>query len=1122
MPWKNGKIAFHISKSFEKTKYLKEIYNGIDVWQKKSCLDFVQISNRSMLPEAHLIIEKSRNPKRCYTEIRTSTSPSANLYLGMICIRKFNTIIHELGHVVGLAHEHQRMDRHHYIKYDISALRRLPLSSRLNIVNDMIIRMPQYEIFPYDPFSIMHYSSKFIKLKKIPNLMKTENLTISDIEKKMGMSKQPSKTDRQALNKLYTCENNPRNFTEKSTNKFYLNYCDNCNWRIRRQLGERIEFQFLSEDVHLIPVMNSYSRLFRQYYRTDCSGILTVNEPFPNIMDEIFEIFNEKKFRKLINSINQKKELQYFSFTYCVVNKTEGNGNEKMDKNEILASLIKNEIYLTDKEKISIISYYIHLNRISSYHTLLTFKNDISLNYRRKKDFVNFIVKYKTVNNEWLLIKFSETILHLKRLRISNDIKSIIYNISKTNQLNFPVAKEYISKMNNDFNLYESNFIFLLNDHQTGTINISSVISDNFYRPIYHRKNEYEIGLFQFSSYDQLDDDVYQLFDAKLISNISSKNYVRSQILLRLSERFHSGLLINIKKIVNSQSIQNRNVDVIDAPLFLCKLEVEESEQSIKIPARTSIIDNFHNGRGRIERNSEPVNYILNEKEIIYNKIFHLTSSNLYRNNSWLIIPNGYRLPYLYELVLNFNFTSIENSKNYLNVTHLYWNGEMDKKEIVILPNSTQIFNGNISEIVSSRPKSIGFLFQYNFIDHLPNHYHNIDSLNFTIHLIRNDCLRKYHRCKSSQRCIFNYKKLKVICIEKRFNEISDELLLNCEIHKKYTNLKSYVISSYNKRRILRLGNQFENKTETNIIERSLNESTTFSFIRHRKRGPIINHIHSYNGFVGQLLIHGKCYHVPCGNRFYVKCRQRTYSDGNLQLFTNISSTIVVDIEGQNHFVEIYVIYQPNKIKLFNLKHHQINSQTINKYPNSYNVQWNVTSDKYCTYFIFDGFETEKSDSKWHSCRRFDYLQIDFFNPTMNETKHFIDLCGNELDAGKELMKVRRNLQIENHSNSTIEQQPVKFEFIPKNIADNDTNKKYLIRNWEKWQDVEDYHWRRIWNNEIYLDKMKLKRIGRSRRKSSYVLSFRVKWNNFILTFLSDRSGKFPGFTLTLFSDHCW
>jgi len=101
--------------------------------------------------------------------------------------------IHELGHVLGMAHEHVRRDRDKFIKIDMSRTKKAELK----------YWAPQYKIdphtstsLPYDYSSIMHYSNKRMKpINCAPNC-----------PKKLGNRIGLSKLDQKQLIELYRCK----------------------------------------------------------------------------------------------------------------------------------------------------------------------------------------------------------------------------------------------------------------------------------------------------------------------------------------------------------------------------------------------------------------------------------------------------------------------------------------------------------------------------------------------------------------------------------------------------------------------------------------------------------------------------------------------------------------------------------------------------------------------------------------------------------------------------------------------------------------------------------------------------------------------------------------------------
>jgi hypothetical protein len=62
-------------------------------------------------------------------------------------------ILHELGHIVGFLHEHQRPDRDLYIKVDLTGRTLLEVTQFIYMIPETY----DYKKYPYDLKSIMHY-----------------------------------------------------------------------------------------------------------------------------------------------------------------------------------------------------------------------------------------------------------------------------------------------------------------------------------------------------------------------------------------------------------------------------------------------------------------------------------------------------------------------------------------------------------------------------------------------------------------------------------------------------------------------------------------------------------------------------------------------------------------------------------------------------------------------------------------------------------------------------------------------------------------------------------------------------------------------------------------------------
>ena len=133
---------------------LKEIKNAIKHWNRKTSIEFIEIP---IQPE-NQNTRNSRHPN--YLHFKPSNGCWSHMgrrggrqNIGLIPGVKAQYIIHEIGHTVGLWHEHSREDRDEYININYR-----------NIKNSSAHNFKQHvtdgdDIGEYDYKSIMHYGS---------------------------------------------------------------------------------------------------------------------------------------------------------------------------------------------------------------------------------------------------------------------------------------------------------------------------------------------------------------------------------------------------------------------------------------------------------------------------------------------------------------------------------------------------------------------------------------------------------------------------------------------------------------------------------------------------------------------------------------------------------------------------------------------------------------------------------------------------------------------------------------------------------------------------------------------------------------------------------------------------
>jgi len=178
--WPNGIIYYDIDDEFTSLEK-KKIQIAMNTWERNCNIKFVQAKILDkMLNFAHIyeIIKSYRNASTVgYCEL-----PSCEL----INIKQ-NVILHELGHGIGLTHEHQRYDRDFFITIFFENIMKRHLHINFDVIDN-----PLYieEDYPYDYKSIMHYESDDFSKNGLMTIMPNfgfeiggDKLTKTDIQK---------------------------------------------------------------------------------------------------------------------------------------------------------------------------------------------------------------------------------------------------------------------------------------------------------------------------------------------------------------------------------------------------------------------------------------------------------------------------------------------------------------------------------------------------------------------------------------------------------------------------------------------------------------------------------------------------------------------------------------------------------------------------------------------------------------------------------------------------------------------------------------------------------------------------------------------------------------------------
>ncbi|XP_018022626.1 zinc metalloproteinase nas-14 [Hyalella azteca] len=146
-PRENGvvKIPFKISDSKLNGTLLKL---GFSAWQSKTCLEFPELTESDTRKEyLNITIQTG-----CFSGVGyTAGNVTTISIFGDVCGLK--GITHEIGHAIGLHHEHSRSDRNDYV---IVKMANVEFSSAHNFFTKDTVNFG----VPYDYYSIMHYREK--------------------------------------------------------------------------------------------------------------------------------------------------------------------------------------------------------------------------------------------------------------------------------------------------------------------------------------------------------------------------------------------------------------------------------------------------------------------------------------------------------------------------------------------------------------------------------------------------------------------------------------------------------------------------------------------------------------------------------------------------------------------------------------------------------------------------------------------------------------------------------------------------------------------------------------------------------------------------------------------------
>jgi len=194
--WPNGVIPYVMDPRITGTRYQKSFNKAMDMWEKYTCIKFVKHTDEA----AYVTLT---NGSSCSSGVGMWYKPY-EVHLAKKC-RTAGNAMHELGHVIGFWHEHQRPDRDEYIGINYENLQD-NFAARNSYLKIPSVFVNSYGV-KYDYASIMHYAKDSFAKKRRDAFRVKKDLPkcLTDV----GQRKSISRKDIEQANKLYKCPERP-------------------------------------------------------------------------------------------------------------------------------------------------------------------------------------------------------------------------------------------------------------------------------------------------------------------------------------------------------------------------------------------------------------------------------------------------------------------------------------------------------------------------------------------------------------------------------------------------------------------------------------------------------------------------------------------------------------------------------------------------------------------------------------------------------------------------------------------------------------------------------------------------------------------------------------------------
>ncbi len=187
--WPNGVVPYSISDQLSASAVAK-VYAAIESWNATGAVTLVErtASTATAYPNYIDFIDANQ----CASWVGFQNTGAQSIYTGDKCSE--GSMIHEIGHALGLLHEHTRPDRDNYVQINWDSIS-TDKTHNFDILTDAIT------LGEYDYSSIMHYGTHFFSADGRETITALQN---SDA--KIGQREFISDGDKQSVIELYQSE----------------------------------------------------------------------------------------------------------------------------------------------------------------------------------------------------------------------------------------------------------------------------------------------------------------------------------------------------------------------------------------------------------------------------------------------------------------------------------------------------------------------------------------------------------------------------------------------------------------------------------------------------------------------------------------------------------------------------------------------------------------------------------------------------------------------------------------------------------------------------------------------------------------------------------------------------